>query len=137
MDTPTLSRMGIENADQITRYETLQKSSRKDVLRIFYKREPGSLLPVRRTYEFGRGLQSDVADSGAPRFEINYEVSPEYLNAIAELDALLENRNSRPARVAHVLEQLDDLQKRVDAGEAGTDIAARFDTLRAELATLV
>jgi len=137
MDTPTLARMGIENRDQITRYETLQKSARKDVLRIFYKREPGSLLPVRRTYEFGRGLQSDVADSGEPRFEINYEVSPEYLSAVEELDALLENRNSRPARVTRVLEQLDDLQKRVDAGETGDDIGKRFGELRAELATLV
>jgi len=137
MDTPTLSRMGIENPDQIARYETLQKSTRKDVLRIFYKREPGSLLPVRRTYEFGRGLQSDVTDSGQPRFETRYEVSPEYLAAVDELDRLLQDDNSRPARVARLLEQLDQLQTRVDAGETGTEVGARFKELRAELATLI
>lgn len=136
MATPTLTKMGIEYPDEIVRYETMQKSSRKDVLRIFYKRKEGSLRPVRRTYEFGRGLQMDVVDSGQPIVEQRYEVSPEYLAAVQELDVLLQNDDSRSARIIRLTEQMDELQKRIDAGDAGSDLGARFRELRAEIGGL-
>ena len=94
METPTLREMGINNPDQIVRYQTRQKTPRRDVLKITYKRKHGSILPVRRVYEFGRAVRTSVVDSGAPLYKETYEVSPIYQSAIAELDALLNESSS-------------------------------------------
>ena len=138
MDTPTLAKMGISNPDEISRYTLRQRSPRSDVLKIYYTREKKSLLPVSRTYRFGRALKSSVADSGEPRFEETYEVSPELLSAVEELDALLGERLADRGPVAAVVDELHELGERLRRGE-DTDpmeLANRIDRLRDRLVRL-
>jgi hypothetical protein len=156
LNTPTLKDMGINNPDQITRYETYQKSPRKDILKIVYKRKKGSLLPVRRVYEFGRALQTNVSDSGQPRYEGTYEVSPSYLSAITELDRLLSQRNSGSQSVDGMLQStkhehagsnadvpldrlaalLKDIEVQIQADDKSSDLLQKLESVRAEISRM-
>ncbi len=109
MKTETLAKMGIENPDEIARYTLRQRSGREDVLKIYYEREKGSLLPVSRTYRFGRSLQTSVADSGQPRFSESYEVSPVLLKAVEELDALVAAR-AEPSPKQALMQEIDAMR---------------------------
>jgi hypothetical protein len=90
MKTPTLDEMGIRNPHEIARYTVSEADDRTDELTIIYQRQPGSLLPKRRIYEFGRATRSSVYDSGTATMEDRFEISPILQEAIAELDALLK-----------------------------------------------
>lgn len=110
MSTDTLAKMGIANPTEIVRYTLRQKSGREDVLKVFYEREKGSFLPVSRTYRFGRGMKTSVADSGEPRFDDSYEISPVLLEAVTELDALVGKPAGASAK--------DELMAEIDAMKA-------------------
>ena len=138
MDAPTLAKMGIENPGDISRYTLRQRSPRSDTLKIYYTRERKSLLPVSRTYRFGRALKSSVADSGEPRFEETYEPSTELLSAVEELDALLGERLAGAGPMAAVVDELHELGERLRAGDADdpVELANRIDALRDRLVKL-
>ena len=106
MKTPTLTEMGINNPGEITRYTMSQLNAYTDELTIYYKRQKGSLLPVRRAYEFGRAMRSALADSGTGRIASVGDVSPRLLEAVAELDRLLAQKGTQGDRKAAVLEKL-------------------------------
>ena len=86
---PALSGMGITRFHEISQYSLRKDGEDKDVLRVYYKRAKGSLLPYSRKYRFGRSLQTVVADGGTARLVSTYEISPFLLNAVSELDALV------------------------------------------------
>jgi hypothetical protein len=90
MDTPTLLDMGIRNPHEIARYNVESIDGRSDELTIIYEREPGSLLPKRRVYEFGRAPRTSISHSGDAGTVRWFEISPVLLAAIEELDALLK-----------------------------------------------
>jgi hypothetical protein len=90
MNTPTLDEMGIRNPHEIARYTVHSSDDRTDELTIIYNRQPGSLLPKRRVYEFGRATRSSVYDSGTATMEDRFEISPILQAAIAEMDELLK-----------------------------------------------
>lgn len=138
MDTPTLTKMGIANPAEISRYTLRQRSPRADVLKVYYDRGEKSLLPVSRTYRFGRALKSSVVDSGQPRYEETYEVSPELLAAVAELDALLGKRLVDAGPMAAIVDELHELGERLRRGEAADpmELANRMDRLRDRLVRL-
>ena len=61
---PRLKEMGIDEPHRITGY-VVNSIHRVDILRIRQKREPGSLLPVRRSWEFPRiQLGLDLPEHG-------------------------------------------------------------------------
>ena len=126
MDTPTLTAMGIKNPSEITRYALSQPNAQVDELTIYYKRQKGSLLPVRRAYEFGRAQRSALADSGTGRTASVSDISPRLLEAIAELDSLLARKGTSEGRREAIIEQLADLRKALAAhgldGELGNQI---------------
>ena len=131
MSTDTLQKMGIENPQEIARYALRQKSPREDVLKIFYEREKGSLLPVSRTYRFGRAVRTSVGDSGTARFDESFEVSPALLDAVAELDALLADRKGASPK-DELLAEIESLHAMLRTGD-GIDaaaLAARLERLR-------
>jgi hypothetical protein len=136
METPTLTAMGINNPSEINRYALSQPSALVDELTIYYKRQKGSLLPVRRTYEFGRALRSAVADSGTGRFANVGDISPRLLEAIAELDALLARRETSEGRKAELLEQLGSLRKTLAARGQDAEIDNRLKEIEAGLREL-
>lgn len=136
MDTPTLTEMGIHNPSEITRYALSQPNVDVDELTIYYKRQKGSLLPVRRTYEFGRAMRTAVADSGTGRIATVGDISPKLLQALAELDALLARRNSGQSRKDALLEQVSDLRKAMAARASDAEIEQRLADVEASVREL-
>ncbi len=61
---PTLSEMGISRCNEITHYVLRPDGKSRDILRIFYKRKKGSVLPERKTFKFGRSAKM-VASSNS------------------------------------------------------------------------
>jgi Protein of unknown function (DUF3461) len=133
METPTLTEMGIKNPSEITRYALSQPSALVDELTIYYKRQKGSLLPVRRSYEFGRALRSALADSGTGRIAHVGDISPRLLQATAELDSLLARKQAGEGRKEALLEQLGGLRKDLAARGEDAELEKRLDEIEAGL----
>ena len=136
MDTPTLTQMGINNPSEITRYALSQPSAQVDELTIYYKRQKGSLLPVRRAYEFGRALRTAVADSGTGRTANLGDISPRLLEAIAELDSLLALKSTREGRKDAIIGQLSGLRIALAARGLDAELENRLDEFEADLREL-
>lgn len=144
-----LSEMGITRFHEVSHYSLRQDGQDKDVLKVFYKRQKGSLLPESRKYRFGRALKTVVADGGSARMESTYEISPYLLRAVAELDRLVTDnalveksmRNVKPAfdRKAEVLVELDHIERTISGRMSEVDastIAAKFAEIRRHVEAL-
>ena len=93
---PMLTEMGVRRFREISHYTLRQDGPKNDVLKVHYKRRKGSLLPVTRKYAFGRAMKTVVADGGTSRLEDTFEISPYLLDALAELDRLVEENRLAP-----------------------------------------
>jgi Protein of unknown function (DUF3461) len=133
METPTLTEMGIKNPSEITRYALSQPSALVDELTIYYKRQKGSLLPVRRSYEFGRAVRSALADSGTGRIAQVGDVSPKLLQAMAELDGLLASKKTSEGGKEAILEQLSGMRKALAARGQDVELEKRLNEIEAGL----
>jgi Protein of unknown function (DUF3461) len=136
METPTLTEMGINNPSEITRYTLSKPSEQTDELTIYYKRQKGSLLPIRRAYEFGRAMRTAVADSGTGRTAAVGDISPRLLEAVAELDRLLGRKESYEDRKGAVVTKLSELRKALAARGKDADFDKRLDEIEADLRNL-
>lgn len=146
---PALADMGITRFHEISHYTWRQDGERNDVLKVFYKRQKGSLLPESRKYRFGRALKTIVADGGSARLEDTYEISPHLLAAIAELDRLvarnaLVDADARDAmagrdRKAALLVEIGHIERtlveRLAPADAGT-LSAKFADVRRQIEAL-
>ncbi len=88
-----LDKMGIQNPDEIARYE-LYSVNNMDILRIIYDRKKGSFLPVTRKYRFPQLKKSTLVDSGTRETRVLFESSAELRAAVADLDSLMKARKS-------------------------------------------
>ena len=104
---PRLTEMGILHPEQIRTY-MINSISGIDVLRIFYKREPGSLLPTTRSYEYPRVQKTITNSKGKP--ETILETAPELRAAVIELKDVLQSRETIPELAASVLDELESLE---------------------------
>ena len=104
---PQLTEMGILHPEQIRSY-IVNSISGIDVLRIFYSRKPGSLLPTTRSYEYPRVQRTITGDSGESQTVL--ETAPELRAALAELKELLQSREPIPELAASVLDELESLE---------------------------
>lgn len=140
---PMLTEMGVRRFHEISHYRLRQDGPRGDVLKVHYKRQKGSLLPVTRKYAFGRSLKTVVVDGGTSRMEDTFEISPYLLDAVTELDALVaQNRLVDVAERAPrdekavLLDELDalrrDVVRKLSPAEAGT-VAVRFEGIARRL----
>lgn len=82
---PTLTEMGITSPGEISSYELFEDIGEEDVLRVRYRRKPGSLLPEIRVYRFRR-IGVPAAQTGD---KAATEISPKLSKAVVELDELL------------------------------------------------
>jgi len=89
-----LTEMGVDNPDHIARY-TIYTVHETDMLRIIYSRKKGSLLPVSKTFKFPRVKKSVLVDSGTRETQVVFERNPALGNAVAEIDALLSDREDK------------------------------------------
>ena len=151
---PALSEMGVVRFYEISHYMLRQTGQSKDELKIYYKREKGSFLPVSRKYRFGRSLKTVVADSGTGRMQDIYEISPFLLRAVAELDSLVLSKKAASAgnaiinQKAQLLVELNDLDRLVakqlsanadstiSANTSESAVVSKFDQLRQQIQAL-
>jgi len=107
---PTLSEMGISRCHEITHYVLRPDGKARDILRIFYKRKKGSVLPERKTFKFGRSAKM-VADSNSRTGSEVFEISPFLLKAVSELDKLVDENHSNSDKLKAMLKHVEQLEK--------------------------
>ncbi len=111
---PTLTKMGIDNPKQISRY-TLTQVDDADHLRIIYKRNKKSLLPVSRRYVFGRSNKAEIYDSGKQATRPVKEVSPLLVQALEELESVVKANQTDKANVTDLLAEINRLEVDLNA----------------------
>ncbi|MFT4726923.1 MAG: hypothetical protein ACI9UN_001418 [Granulosicoccus sp.] len=134
---PALAEMGIKRFHEISHYSLRQDGSKKDVLRVNYKRAKGSWLPYSRKYQFGRALKTVVADGGTGRLESNYEISPFLLKAVVELEKLVDQNKLHDSETsestelkADLLREVRELKAMVKDNNVSADVlSAKFENL--------
>lgn len=112
-ESPTLLEMGIKRCEEITHYSLRQDGKSRDILKIYYKRKKGSVLPERKTFKFGRSAKM-VTDNSAVSGSIEvFEISPFLLKAVAELDQIVDLYQSDKDKVKLMIKRLEQLEKDV------------------------
>lgn len=106
----TLTEMGVTNIDEITKY-TLRTEGDEDVLKIYFRRAKGSILPRSVKFKMGRSKRMVVVDSGSRKTEEISEISPIMSRAVEELDQIAHRQHDRKGQKQHMLEELDHLEK--------------------------
>lgn len=106
---PRLAEMGVANPDQIDRF-SLQPSGDKDVLRIVYKREKGSLLPGSKKFKFQRMSKMVLRDG---KNENISEVSPLLSKVLLELQQLVTTKHTHSEKLAIIKDEMQRLEEEV------------------------
>ena len=109
---PSLLDMGIKNPDEIARY-SFQTLDNIDRLRVIYKRKQGSLLPSSKKFKFPRSKKTIVVDSGSNTTQTLNEISPFLQNVIAELDQVVNLKNSQAQQKEIILDEMQRLDDEV------------------------
>ncbi|MCJ8337838.1 MAG: DUF3461 family protein [Pseudomonadales bacterium] len=114
-DYPTLEELDVISTEEVVRY-SLSREAHLDVLKIHYKRKPGSFLSKSKKFHFCRGLNH----MGEPRGDVHcspQHVSPQLLLAIEELRSLMAQRPMRKrAEIKNsIYEKLDNLEVVIDS----------------------
>ncbi len=136
MNISTLQEMGIRNPSEISRYVLRHPDERTDELTIHYRRQPGSLLPVTRMYEFHRMPRTIVTDSGRAETAAIFEASPKLLGALEELDALLGAAGDSASRKIALADQIRALKAQTAAGADKASIAAALAQIERQVRDL-
>ncbi|HIO93002.1 MAG TPA: DUF3461 family protein [Leucothrix mucor] len=126
-DFPTLLEMDINRFDEITHYSLRPNGKAGDILKIYYKRKKGSVLPERKTFKFGRSAKM-IADKNAQNGSVEiFEISPFLLKAMSELDGIVGKRHKEKDLTELLLKRVDQIEK---------DIKASTDELRSIIKSL-
>lgn len=128
---PTLSEMGINRCNEITHYALRQDGKSRDILKVYYKRKKGSVLPERKIFKFGRSAKM-IADNEAPNGSIEiFEISPFLLRAVSELDSLVDAHKSSNDKLKLMLKHVEQLEK--DVKFATEEIKALINTIKKDI----
>ena len=125
-ENSTLKEMGINNPSEISRY-SLREENGEDVLRVYYKRAKGSLLPTSRKYSFGRSQKTIITDSGRPEYAEDPQISDVLQRVLKELDGIAKDANDRDVVKATIIDDIDHLDRY---------ISTRIRQLRAQVEQL-
>ncbi|MFD1383332.1 DUF3461 family protein [Rhodanobacter aciditrophus] len=107
---PTLESMGINSFENIEKY-TLRYEGGFDVLKIYYRREKGSLLPKSKKFKFGRATRTVLADGGLQQYREVSEPSLVVLRAVDELGRLLGQEFEDKLTKEDLIKELDHLER--------------------------
>ena len=107
---PTLESMGINSFENIEKY-TLRYEGGFDVLKIYYRREKGSLLPKSKKFKFGRATRTVLADGGQQQYREVSEPSLVVLRAVDELGRLLGQEFEDKLTKEDLATELDHLER--------------------------
>ena len=111
---PTLQSMGITSIQDIEKF-TLRYENGHDVLKIYYRREKGSLLPKSKKFKFGRATKTVLADGGQQTYRQVQEPSLIVLRAMEELEQIVGKQNETKASKDDLVKELEHLEKVVNS----------------------
>ncbi len=111
-DYPRLKEMGIVRPLEIAHF-SVNSIDHTDFLRIVYNRSEGSLLPASRSYRFPRIQKQLGRRVEAGGEQIVMESSPEFREALDELETLLSVREHKTEIAEEMLDALRQLQEEV------------------------
>ncbi len=109
-DYPVLEQLGITSVQDVIRY-TLVRETRFDVLKVYYKRRPGSLLASSKKFHFTRG-QNHI-----DKKQQNQHVAPQLLLVTEELRQLMMHRPvlKKAELKESINERLDSLESVIES----------------------
>ena len=106
----TLESMGVTSFDDIEKF-TLRYENGYDVLKVYYRREKGSLLPKSKKFKFGRSTKTVLADGGQQTYRQVQEPSLVVLRAVEELGKFVGKQKEDRITKAELVEELVHLEK--------------------------
>ncbi|MEP3349519.1 MAG: DUF3461 family protein [Marinomonas sp.] len=107
---PTLQSMGITSIQDIEKF-TLRYEGGNDVLKIYYRREKGSLLPKSKKFKFGRSTKTVLADGGQQTYRQVQEPSLTVLRAMEELEKIVGRQHEEKATKEDLVKELEHLER--------------------------
>lgn len=107
---PTLDSMGIKSTDNIEKF-TLRYENGQDVLKIYYHREKGSLLPKSKKFKFGRSTKTVLADGGQQTYRQVQEPSLVVVRALEELEQIVGKQHEIKVTKEDLILELEHLEK--------------------------
>lgn len=110
---PTLTEMGIPSVDEIYKY-SLRQEGDVDVLKIYFRREKGSLLPRSKKFKFGRSHKTVRVDSSHDKYQEISEMSAFLMKAIDELHELVQHEHEVQDIRERLHADIDHLEKVVN-----------------------
>ncbi len=123
---PTLSDMDISRPEEIRDYSLFSEKD-MDVLKVYYKRKEGSLLPRRKVFKFpkrSRPFADTVDNQSSPQLR---EPSPTLLKAVSELHELLKGKKEAVDHKEQIVRRLEQLEAEVKTNVA--EIKSLLDRL--------
>ncbi|MCV2401693.1 DUF3461 family protein [Marinomonas sp. C2222] len=111
---PTLTSMGITSIQDIEKF-TLRFENNQDVLKIYYRREKGSLLPKSKKFKFGRSTKTVLTDGGQQTYQLVQEPSLIVLRAMEELETIVGKQHETKATKEDLINELIHLEKVVNS----------------------
>lgn len=106
----TLESMGITSFEDIEKF-TLRYENGFDVLKVYYRREKGSLLPKSKKFKFGRSTKTVLADGGQQTYRQVQEPSLVVLRAVEELGKIVGKQAEDKITKEALIMELDHLEK--------------------------
>jgi len=111
---PTLQSMGVTSIQDIEKF-TLRFEGGHDVLKIYYRREKGSLLPKSKKFKFGRSTKTVLADGGQQTYRQVQEPSLIVLRAMEELEQIVGRQHEVKVTKDDLVKELEHLEKVVNS----------------------
>ena len=111
-DYPRLKEMGVQNPDQIEKF-THYTVGETDVLRIVYRRKPGSFLPVSRRYKFPLVKKKVLHDAATGLTQPIYESLPAFREVLNELERLQQEHDDTGDVAAQIRQEMQHLEEDV------------------------
>ncbi|SBS26867.1 hypothetical protein MSP8887_04330 [Marinomonas spartinae] len=107
---PTLKSMGISSTENIEKF-TLRYENSQDVLKVYYRREKGSLLPKSKKFKFGRSTKTVLADGGQQTYRQVQEPSLIVVRAMEELEQIVGKQKEEKVTREELINEIEHLEK--------------------------
>ena len=107
---PTLIEMGITSIEDIYKY-SLRQEGDNDVLKIYFRRTKGSLLPKSKKFKFGRAVNTHRVDSSTDKYREVSEMSSFLMKAVDELHELVQHEHEVHDVKKRLVDDIDHLEK--------------------------
>ncbi|MGO3344286.1 MAG: DUF3461 family protein [Marinomonas sp.] len=124
---PTLESMGVNSTENIEKF-TLRYENGQDVLKVYYRREKGSLLPKSKKFKFGRSTKTVLADGGQQTYRQVQEPSLIVVRALEELELIVGKQHDIKVTKEDLILELEHLEKVMESKIA--DIKEKVNALK-------